>query len=443
MLNIALAPIELGCCRETKPLIQHRVCIFQKHISYFKQPKNSNQIAHQNAYYREDAEPYPKYHHFTTFTLELSLKFHDFTTTFFNRFLTVLANLATRSAKELILRKPSLTHCLLFVISLYVSLNANANNITDKTKNTTHTEFNEHYINVPLGDIYLRTEGSGHPIIFINGGPGAGHSVFLGWFNFLKSQGYQLVFFDDIGRGRSTRKISEPFTPQMTVNDIESVRQYLNTDKVILVAHSYGGIPAMQYALQHQEHVEKLVMLNASYDSQSQQMNADHYFYLIRTLYPEKWEQLEAMNAQGIKASDPAYDSQLFGSFIDWYQWYDVTNRKHLRKYSPRDKRDSFNLQVFMDIIDLAHGGEIQGTLTGIDISEQTKHFNIPTLITAGRFDNASTPQLVKRLYKMLPKTLTSFEMFEKSGHWPWVEETKRFEAVLSEFLNTPYVQPK
>lgn len=294
----------------------------------------------------------------------------------------------------------------------------------------------EDYIETQMGKIYVRTEGSGHPIVIVNGGPGAGHTIFLRWFDFLKKQGFQLVFFDDIGRGRSTRKIQGKFTPQMTVDDIEAVRKYLSAEKITVMGHSYGGIPAMQYALQYQQHVEKLIMLNASYDTKSQQMNADHYYHLIRTMYPEKWKKLNELHIKGVKASDEEYDSLLFGPFISWYQWYDLKNRKNNRRVRTNDKRDRFNLKVFEDIIHLAHGGEIRGTLAGIDITEKVKNFSIPTLITAGRYDNASTPELVRRLYEMLPNNVASYAMFEKSGHWPWVEETEKFESIVTNFLH-------
>ena len=49
-------------------------------------------------------------------------------------------------------------------------------------------DITEDYINVPQGKIYIRTEGQGHPVVIINGGPGGGHTVFVGWFDFLKKQ---------------------------------------------------------------------------------------------------------------------------------------------------------------------------------------------------------------------------------------------------------------
>lgn len=310
------------------------------------------------------------------------------------------------------------------IFSVAFSSNAQVNNIQ------------ESYIATEKGKIYLRQEGKGIPVVIVNGGPGAGHSIFLGWFDFIKEQGHQLVFFDDIGRGRSTREINGKFTPQMTVDDIEAVRNHLGASKIIVMAHSYGGIPAMQYALQFPQYVEKLIMLNASYDTKSQQMNADHYFHLVKTLYPQRWKKLSELSAKGVKGTDEEYEKVLFGRpSMSWYQWYDVENRKKNRKYPSKDKRDRFNLQVYKDIIDLAHGGEIRGTLVGIDIQDKIKDFNIPTLVTAGRYDNASTPELVYRFVEMMPEKVTTYTMFEKSGHWPWVEETEKFESVLTEFL--------
>jgi len=66
----------------------------------------------------------------------------------------------------------------LFIVSTFVMMLL----IDVHAKNTS---VNEDYIKSPKGNIYIRTEGSGHPVVIINGGPGAGHTIFLGWFDFL------------------------------------------------------------------------------------------------------------------------------------------------------------------------------------------------------------------------------------------------------------------
>ena len=141
--------------------------------------------------------------------------------------------------------------------------------------------------------LYFESEGEGTPVVIINGGPGAGHTVFLGWFDFLVDSGYKVVYFDETGRGRATRSITgQAISPQMGVEDLESLRKHLKAKKLIVLAHSYGGIQALQYALQYPEHVEKLIMIDASYDAKSHQMNIDHVKNVTKTKYPERGEQV-------------------------------------------------------------------------------------------------------------------------------------------------------
>ncbi|UTW59547.1 alpha/beta fold hydrolase [Kordiimonas sp. SCSIO 12603] len=292
------------------------------------------------------------------------------------------------------------------------------------------------YLETPRGKIYYETEGSGTPVFIVNGGPGAGHRVFLGWFEFLKTKGYQIVYFDEIGRGRSERNIKGKFTPQMTVDDMEALRAHLNAEKIVVMGHSYGGIPAMQYAIQFPEHVERLVMLSASYDAQSQQMNIDHVSHLMKTKYPEIHEQVMALRAKGMLSSEDEYLDLIYESALGReLQWFNRANRKGLWKYRSNDKRDRFNFQVYLDIIGEDPEWEITGTLKGLTVEDKLRGFNIPTLILGGRADKVSTPELVYRLYKMLPEQTTQFEMFEKSGHWIWAEENEKFKQVVSNFL--------
>ncbi|MGB0834788.1 MAG: alpha/beta fold hydrolase [Psychrobium sp.] len=284
------------------------------------------------------------------------------------------------------------------------------------------------------GNLYFESEGRGTPVVIINGGPGAGHSVFLGWFEFLTKQHYQVVYFDETGRGRATREVAnKPLSPQMGVNDLESLRQHLKAEKIIIIAHSYGGIQGMQYALQYPKHVEKLIMVNASYDAQSQQMNIDNVKRVTQHQYPQRWQQVLKLRQQGIKSSDERY-YDLLSTGPDMY-WYNTENRKKLRRVRTNDKRDRFNMQAYFDIVGDDPEWTVDGTLKGITIEQELKGFTIPTLLIAGRFDKITSPKMVYRLGQMMNNSTTQQVMFEKSGHWPWVEENEKFEKVISEFL--------
>lgn len=284
------------------------------------------------------------------------------------------------------------------------------------------------------GKLYFEAEGQGTPVVLINGGPGAGHAVFLGWFDFLVKNGYQVVYFDETGRGRATRKVKgKTLTPQMGVDDLESLRLQLKAEKLVLLAHSYGGIQGLQYALQYPQHVEKLIMVDASYDAQSHQMNINHVKQVTKTQYPERWEQVLSLRANKVKSTDSRY-SKLLSVGSDMY-WHDLEKRKTMRKVRTGDKRDGSNIQAYFDIIGDDPEWQLNGTLLGLQVESELKAFNVPTLIIGGRHDKITTPEIVHRLYSMMPKNIATKVMFEKSGHWPWVEETKKFETKITEFL--------
>lgn len=178
------------------------------------------------------------------------------------------------------------------------------------------------YIKSQYGKIYYEAEGEGTPVVMINGGPGASRTVFWGALSFLKPHGYQIIYLDETGVGRATREIPDKFSPSITVEDIETLRLHLNVPKLVLAGHSYGGIPAVQYALTYPNNVEKLIMLSASSDGLSQQMNVDAAKYLRKTFFPQQWEKLEAIRSNGVLTSHPEYTKAFYnreiGNMSDW-----------------------------------------------------------------------------------------------------------------------------
>lgn len=288
----------------------------------------------------------------------------------------------------------------------------------------------------PRGHVYVETDGEGTPIIMVNGGPGAARTVFWGALDFLKDDGFQIVYFDETGVGRATREIDEPFSPTITVEDIETVRQHLGAEKIVVAGHSYGGVPALLYAITYPQHVEKLVMLSASADGASQQMNVDAALYLRKTFYPELWEELMAKREAGMISSEMEFLRAFYARKVgDRSDWRDPAKRQTLRKYRSRDPRDRTNLNVYFDIAGRDPEFEISGTLNDVVVEDALKDFTVPTLIVNGRFDWKTTPQMAWRFFKMLPEGVGRLEFLEQTGHWTWAEEPERFEAILTDFL--------
>jgi proline iminopeptidase len=59
----------------------------------------------------------------------------------------------------------------------------------------------------------------------------------------------------------------------------------------------------------------------------------------------------------------------------------------------------------------------------------------VPTLIIAGRFDRVSIPRYSIQFKSFMPQA--KFIMFEKSGHYPFIEEPELHTKILVNFLKS------
>lgn len=113
-------------------------------------------------------------------------------------------------------------------------------------------------------ELYVKTVGTGTPILFIHGGPGSTCLYFeKGTQGKLNSLG-QWIFMDQRGSGRSGSSEEQNYQLERMITDFEEVRVHLGIQKWTLVAHSFGGIFATQYAAHYPNSIDRLVYLNAT-----------------------------------------------------------------------------------------------------------------------------------------------------------------------------------
>lgn len=60
---------------------------------------------------------------------------------------------------------------------------------------------------------------------------------------------------------------------------------------------------------------------------------------------------------------------------------------------------------------------------------------DVPTLVCAGADEKWRSVESVKRVAELVPDS--RFELFEESGHCITIEESERFNQVLSEFVDS------
>lgn len=111
-------------------------------------------------------------------------------------------------------------------------------------------------------DLYVKVSGRGPVCFFIHGGPGQGCRSF----ELLKGNElekcFTMVYLDQRGSGKS-QNAANYHLPRM-LQDIEELRQQLGVKDIYLLAHSFGGIIAFNYAKQFPESVKGLILANST-----------------------------------------------------------------------------------------------------------------------------------------------------------------------------------
>lgn len=76
----------------------------------------------------------------------------------------------------------------------------------------------------------------------------------------------------------------------------------------------------------------------------------------------------------------------------------------------------------------------ITGRLRGWDVSDRLGEVRVPTLVTSGRYDEA-TPGIARTVAEGIAGS--EWTLFERSAHMPHLEETGRYLRVLDRFLRS------
>jgi proline iminopeptidase len=239
-----------------------------------------------------------------------------------------------------------------------------------------------------------------------------------------------LVFFDFLGRGKSDNaKNKEEYSVENDTDLIEKIRKHLGFSKISVVGHSYGTVPAQNYAIKYPENTEKLVLISGFHSGLMWQANCDSYNEYAKKHFPEKWAKVDSLRTLGYVSSDPEF-MNVYGSFPTKYIYYHNTN---IRGNSPKEKYRNWNNDVYTQIIGRDGDFEVSGDMIDIDFRRNLKNVTAPTLITAGRYDGVSTPEFNIQYKLFMPQA--TFEMFEQSGHNPYLEEPEKFYKLFENFM--------
>lgn len=287
------------------------------------------------------------------------------------------------------------------------------------------------YATVNGAKIWYETEGSGEPLILVSGGPGFSHSYFHPYFSELANS-YRVIYMDSFGRGRSDRaKNPDEYTFNRDVEDLEGFRRALGLGKINVLGHSYGGMVALAYALRFPGSIGKLILVDAFFSAEMWQVNNDNWNSQIRNQFPEVWESLTSLRDRGVHSCNKEYQDVTYQIPLGLFYFYDASAADKLTQSIEPQSLDVY-CSIAGDDADFLIGGDI----AKLDFRPQLKSLRTPTLILTGRFDRLAMPRFSMQFKRYAPQA--KFVMFEKSGHLPFIEETKQMFQILRDFLQNP-----
>jgi proline iminopeptidase len=269
--------------------------------------------------------------------------------------------------------------------------------------------------------------GAGDPLFIISGGPGAAHTS-LRTLDTLASIS-TLVYYDGFGRGKSdTADVITDYSLNRDIEDLEGLRMVMGFEKINVLGHSYGSLVAQGYAIKYHENVNHLILSGACHSYVMWQENCDNCNREIKMHYPELWDSLMTIRAQGFVSSEPIHYNLYNQIPLSFFLAY---NPENYNNPNPIKYPNQFNIKLYYQMVGKDGDFKIGSDIDSFDFRGQLKDLTMPVLILAGRYDRVCIPRMMVQYKEFCPQA--EFHMFEKSGHRTFIEEPdKTFELIIN-----------
>lgn len=251
--------------------------------------------------------------------------------------------------------------------------------------------------------LFYRKFGQGQPLIILHGLFGQSDN----WNSLAKQfseQGFEVYIVDQRNHGLSPH--SDEWNYKVMSEDIFELIDDLKLQNVILLGHSMGGKTVMQFALDHENMLDKLIVADI----------ALKYYPLHHQIVLQA---LEAVDFKTIKTRREAED--ILNTYIT-----DFGTKQFLLKNIYWKENGElawrFNLDVIIKKIE--------------NIGEATPNensCNTPTLFIRGEKSNYILDEDLDMIHEVFPRSM--LETISDAGHWVHAEKPKAFYDCVINFI--------
>ncbi len=264
------------------------------------------------------------------------------------------------------------------------------------------------------------------PVVILHGGPGATHD-YLEDLEVLSRSGRQTILYDQLGCGNSQHLPDAPadfWTVDLFKRELVGLLEHLGIERAYtLLGQSWGGMLAMEHALDHPAGLKGMVVANSPgsiplWVEEANRLRAD--------LPPDVQETLLLHEANGT-TEDTDYEAAVmvfYQRHLCRVPWPECMDRAFAKMEEDPTVYHTMNGPSEFHCI---------GSLRNWDITDRLPEIDVPTLLISGEFDEA-TPKVVKEIADRIPGA--EWVLFEGASHSTHLEEPGRFVSAAEGFLD-------
>ena len=257
-------------------------------------------------------------------------------------------------------------------------------------------------------------QGSGEPLIFVHGTLGDYRS----WLSHMApySENYRVVSYSRRYAWPNEQQSDSlmDYSVRIHADDLYTLIQELDLEKVQLVGHSYGAYTALAMALEHPERVQSLILGEppaASLIENSEQGQESFDAFLANNLRPAAQAFRRDWNDKGLE------------HFMQGVMGEDF----RLDHLPPEGK------QRWMDNLLELWGFALTESFMRLD-KTKIKQLEIPVLLIVGDHSPAWLVEISKALHQLLPQS--KMVIIENSSHGLYFEQPEAVDRAIMDFLD-------
>ena len=236
---------------------------------------------------------------------------------------------------------------------------------------------------------------------------------------------FRCVFYDQRGHGRSGRPRKHDYSLQALAGDLKAVLDWTGEDRVVVVAHSMGGIASLQFAEQFPGElggrVAGLVLVGSTYVDTVRGMTA------AVSAWGSAWAQRTLITgAFRFMGQDPVRANQLRrrGSDLGY-----LGTRLFGFGSNPSPSQVAFIDQTLAGT-DVEVWAKVFPSLIDFDLSDALAAVNVPALIATGDKDRLTPPAAARHMADKIPGS--RLLILEDAGHCAFLEEHEVLNAEIA-----------